>query len=290
MDTKNLLVQRSLPTMTGYNSVWTNLGATNNKGFELTLNTINLQKGKFEWSTNFVFSTNKNKIVHLYNSDTNGDGKEDDDLGNRWFIGQPVSVAYDYVFDGIYQEGDEIPANSKAGSVRLKDLNGDGKIDPANDRKIVGQTGQPLYRWGVTNNLRYKNITLSVFVNALQGWISAIDLNPGIHTHRNYNRIDDGWWTPENKSNTSPSVVYVNPLGHNYYRSRNFVRLQDVSLVYQFPDALIKRAKLSGLQVFASGKNLYTITKWPGYDPESGASQNGIPASRIVTLGVNFGF
>lgn len=290
MDTRDLLVQRSLPTMTGYTSVWTNIGASNNKGFELSLNTVNVRKGKFEWSSNLVFSTNKNKIVHLYNSDTNGDGREDDDLGNRWFIGQPMNVAYDYVFDGIYQEGDDIPAGSKPGWVRLKDLNGDGKIEPTNDRTIIGQTGQPQYRWGFTNTLRYDRLTLSVFVNAMQSWISSIDLDPGIHTHRNYNRIDADWWTPENKSNTSPSVTYVNPLGHGYYRSRDFIRLQDVSLTYDLPTTLINKAHLTNARVFLSGKNLVTFSKWPGADPESGATQNGIPASRIVTVGVNVGF
>src|SRR5690606_15094628 len=166
MDTKNLLVQRSLPTMTGYTSVWTNLGATNNKGLEITLNTVNITAGKFLWSSNLMYSANRNKIVHLYHSDTDGDGKEDDDLGNRWFIGQPMHIAYDYVFDGIYQEGDEIPSGFRPGFVRLKDLNGDGKID-SQDREILGQTGQPLYRWGITNYLEYGPFSLSIFINAM---------------------------------------------------------------------------------------------------------------------------
>ncbi len=291
MNTRDLLVQRSLPTMTGYTSVWTNLGATNNKGVEFTLNTINLRRGKFEWTSSLVFSRNKNKIVHLYNSDTNKDGKEDDDIGNKWFIGQPMNVAYDYVFDGIYQEGDNVPAGSKPGGVRVKDVNGDGGITPAGDRAIIGQTGQPNVRWGLSNSLEYGNLSFSFHINAMQGWIGSMDLAGNtLQNDRNFNRIDYGWWTLENKSNTMPSLVYTNPLGHGYYVSRDFVRLQDVSLTFNLPKNWINKVHIANGRIFLSGKNLWTITKWPGADPESGTDQNGIPLARTITLGVNVGF
>jgi len=284
--TNDLLVWRALPQMTGVSGVWTNIGATGNRGVEVSINSVNLKSAQFEWSTQAVYSHNRNKIISLYGP--NSEGKEEDDLGNRWFIGKPINVAYDYVFDGIYQEGDEIPTNSKPGWVRLKDLDGNGIIEPTGDRTIVGQTGQPKYRWGLTNTFRYKGFTLSAFVNAMHGWIASIDLDPGIHTHRNYNRIDAGWWTPENKSTSSPSVTYLNPLGHAYYRSRSFVRIQDVSFAYDFSGArFLDKLNLNTLRVYVSGKNLYTFTDWPGADPESGANQNGIPASRTFTLGIN---
>jgi TonB-linked SusC/RagA family outer membrane protein len=298
MDTRDLLVRRSLPTMTGYNSVWTNLGATNNKGIEFSINAVNLRKGKFEWGTNVVFSTNKNKIVHLYRSDTNGDGKEDDDLGNKWFIGQPVNVAYDYVTDGVYQQGDEIPAGFKPGYIRLKDLNGDNKVTAADDRTIIGQMGQPKIRWGLTNTFTYRNLTLSVFVNAMQGWIATLNeldieyflSGSGNYPNRPVNRLDAGWWTPENKSNTRPSLGYPNPFLHNYYLSRNFVRIQDVSLTYQVPKPVLSKARLANARVFVSGKNLATFTKWLGTDPESGGTARGFPVPRSFTLGLNLGF
>lgn len=284
--TNDLLVWRALPQMTGVSGVWTNIGATSNNGVEVSLNSVNIRKGKFEWNTNVVYSHNINKIVSLYGP--NADGVEDDDLGNRWFIGKPINVAYDYVFDGIYQEGDDIPSNSKPGWVRLKDLDGNGTIEPTGDRTIVGQTGQPKYRWGLTNTFSYNRLSLSTFINAMHGWISSIDLDPGIHTHRNYNRIDAGWWTPENRSASSPSVTYLNPLGHGYYRSRSFVRIQDVSLAYDFSGSrFLEKMKVNSLRAYVSGKNLYTFTDWPGADAESGANHNGIPASRIFTFGLN---
>jgi len=293
--TKDLLVRRTIPTLTGYSSIFTNIGETNNRGIELTLNSVNIQSRKFEWNSSFVFSHNQNKIVHLYGSDINGDGKEDDDLSNRWFIGHPITTYFDYVFDGIYQEGDNIPAGSRPGFVRLKDINGDKKID-ANDRTIIGSGGQPKYRFGITNNFKYGNVALSVFVNGMQGWISSFPLlNTAVSPNapgRGLNQLDAGYWTSENKSPTRPSLVYNNPLGHNWYMSRNFIRIQDVSLSYEFSKAFLSRVKLQNLRVFASGKNLYTFTDWLGSDPEIGGTTASefYPMPRSLTIGLNVGF
>jgi TonB-linked SusC/RagA family outer membrane protein len=294
-NTSDLLVKRTIPTLNGYNSIFTNIGATNNKGIEISLNSVNIKKNKFEWSTNIAFSHNINKIVHLYGSDINGDGKEDNDLSNNWFIGQPITSYYDYVFDGIYQEGDVIPTGSKPGFVRLKDLDGDKKIT-ANDRTIIGSGGQPKYRFGITNTFRYGGVSLSVFLNGMQGWISSFPLlNTAVSPNapgRGLNQLDAGYWTSENKSATRPSLVYNNPLNHNWYMSRNFLRVQDVSLSYELPRALMQKAKIQNIRVFVSGKNLYTFTKWLGSDPESGGTSSAdfYPMARSVTAGLNVGF
>ena len=294
MDTRNLLVERSIPTMTGYPSIWTNLGKVNNRGIEITLNTVNFRNKDIEWSTSFVFSHNKNKIVSLYGEDADKDGKEDDDIGNSWFIGQPINVYYDYVFDGIYQEGDKLPAGYQPGFARFKDLNDDGSVEAENDRTIVGQGGQPKYRWGITNNVRYKNIELSFFINAMQGWIGTFNdldfYNNSLDPVRPVNMYDGGWWTPENKSNTRPSLEYRRSvLGHSWYSNRNFVRLQEASLSYTFPEKILAKCRLSNLSVFISGKNLLTFTNWLGTNPES-ISSDRYPIARTYTLGFKLGF
>ena len=294
MDTRDLLVERSLPIMTGYSDIWTNLGKVNNRGIELSLNTVNIRNKNFEWSTSFVFSHNKNKIVSLYGEDADGDGKEDDDVGNSWFIGKPINVYYDYVFDGIYQEGDELPAGYQAGYARFKDLNDDGLVNAANDRTIVGHGGQPKYRWGITNNFKYKNFDLSIFINAMQKWIGTFnDLDfytNSIDPVRPMNMYDGGWWTPENKSNTRPSLEYRRSiLGHSWYGDRSFIRVQDVSLSYSFPQKFLTKNKLSNFSIFLSGKNLLTFTDWPGTNPES-ISTDRYPISRTYTLGFKLGF
>ncbi|WPU96243.1 TonB-dependent receptor [Mucilaginibacter sabulilitoris] len=302
-DTKNLLVRRIIPVMTGYTSVQANLGATNNKGIDIAINTVNVKSSKFEWLSNFTVSMNKNKIVHLYRSDVNGDGKEDDDLANNWFIGHPITSYFDYVFNGIYQQGDAIPANSQPGFVRLKDLNGDGVIN-ASDRTIVGSGGQPKFRGGIGNTFNYSGFSLYVFVNAMLGWTSDfILLDPNSTRSENspgraLNQIDAGWWTPENKSATRPSLVYTNTAGHNYYVSRNFARIQDVSLSYNFPKKITDRLKLGSLRAYVSGKNLYTFTNYPGSDPEiitatgtaANIKANMYPLARTISFGFNVGF
>ena len=314
-NTKDLLVRRLIPVMTGYTSVQTNLGATNNKGIEVSLSSSNIIAKKFEWGTNVAVSMNRNKIVHLYRADVNGDGVEDDDVANNWFIGQPITSYYDYVFDGIYQQGDVIPAGSQAGFVRLKDLNGDGVID-AKDRKVVGSGGQPKFQGSLTNTFNYGNFSLSIMLNTMLGWetdFTLLDPNstksensPG----RALNQIDAGWWTAENPSTTRPSLVYTNPTGHNYYVSRNFLRVQDVSLGYSFPKKVTEKLKLGNLRVYASAKNLYTFTNYPGSDPEVMPTTSAssvvplttgtytaaqlksamYPLARTISFGLNVGF
>jgi hypothetical protein len=109
---------------------------------------------------------------------------------------------------------------------------------------------------------------------------------------RAVNMLDAGWWTAENKSTTRPSLVYTNPYLHGYYLSRDFVRLQDVSLAYEFPKKLTDKAGLKSLRVYISGKNLYTITDWIGPDPESGYNMQAeyYPTPRSVVIGLNVSF
>lgn len=291
MNTHDLLVQRSLPSMSGFSSIWTNLGEVQNQGIEFTLNTENINKEAFSWTTSVNFSKNANKIISLYGADTDNDGKEDDDLGNRWFIGHPIDVFYDFVDDGIYQTGDDIPSNYKPGDRRFKDLNGDMNLDASNDRMIVG-LGQPKYRLGLGNNVRYKNFTFSVFFSSMLGWKGEFrKADPNSNFGANYparqlNQFDNGWWTPENESNTAPSLGYNNPLQASFYFSRNYIRLQDVSLAYNLPENLLSRIHLKGLTISLSGKNLKTFTKWPGSDPESGETI-GFPMPRTVAIGCN---
>ncbi|RTE55382.1 SusC/RagA family TonB-linked outer membrane protein [Arenibacter aquaticus] len=293
MKTEDLLVRRSLPFASGYRSVLANLGATTNKGVEVTLNTQNVKNTNFEWNSNLVFSTNKNRIEHLYRSDVDGDGKEDDDIGNGWLIGQPINIAYDFVFDGIYQEGEELPPGHQPGYAKFKDLNGDGSVDPANDRTVLGQTGEPKVRLGIGNTFRYKNISLSFFVNSMLGWLSEF---PGYRpayrfgTLRPWNFFDSQWWTPENRSNERPSFTYDNPLGHEFHESRDFVRLQDVSLSYDFESNTLKKSGIQNLRLYLSGRNLITLTKWPGTDPETGGLHNEFPVPRTVSVGFNIEF
>lgn len=291
MVSDDLLLHRALTDMTGFEGIVTNIGQTSNKGIELTLNTINIRSNGFEWGSSFVFSTNKNEILGLYGSDVDGDGKEDDDIGNEWFIGEPIDVNYDYVFDGIYQEGDSLP-----GWVRVKDIRGDGEITPE-DRQVLSQR-QPKYRWGINNSFSYKGVTLSFFINAMLGFeeeMNLLDVSPvrgNSFPGRSVNFLDAGYWTLENKSNTRPSLNYTNPLGMSYYQSRNFVRLQDVTLAYDLPNSILSRLKVTDMRIYISGRNLATFTDWVGPDPESGYNNINrlYPTARTIIGGINLSF
>ena len=229
--------------------------------------------------------------MHLYKSDTDGDGKEDDDLGNKWFIGKPITTYYDYVFDGIYQEGDDLPKGVNPGDIRVKDTDGNGSIT-ADDRKNIGQGGQPKFRWGLNNTFRYKNFTLSFFLNAMQGWKGSFSLANGGTPSRSLNFVDMGWWTPENKSQTRPSLTHTNQYNISWYYSRDFIRIQDVSLSYDVPRSFLNKINLNSLRLFISGKNLYTFTDWPGVDPETGTNtyETSYPMPRTITIGANISF
>lgn len=302
LDTKDLLLNRQLPTPTGFASVLTNVGATNNKGIEVTLNTQNLKIGKLEWTSSLAFSRNNNKIVNIYKSDVNNDGKEDDDIGNGWFIGQPIQNIYDYTFDGIYQVGDQIPVGQKAGFVKVKDLNGDGVINAA-DRSVIGNRDAKT-RWSLTNNVKYGNFNFMIMLNSLSGWqgINYLGSNSEVVTtaiggnfpSRVINYQDLGWWTPENKSNTRSSLVYNNPLATavGLIESRDFVRIQEVSLSYNLPKSVLNNLKINSMSIFASVRNLYTFTNWTGMDPESGYSvrTNIFPTPRTSSLGLSVSF
>lgn len=296
MRSNDLLLERRLPPASGFESIYTNLGETKNNGVEITLNTVNVRNEDFEWGSSVVLSSNKNRIVSLYGSDVDGDGVEDDDVGNRWFIGEPINVTYDYVFDGIYQEGDELPQGYQAGWVRVEDVDGSGDITP-DDRQVLGQV-QPKFRWGFNNNIAFKGLSLSFFINGMHGFEQVNNLldvssSKGFsYPGRSLNFMDEGYWTPENQSNTRPSLNWTNPLGLNFYQNRDFVRLQDVTLAYTFPASFMERMKIANLRVYVSGRNLATFTDWLGPDPESGYNNinNLYPTSRTIIGGVNLSF
>lgn len=276
-----------------------NIGETENFGVEFTLNTHNIDKTNFKWASSFVISTNKNKIVDLY-----GDGM--DDIGNRWFIGEPVGVVYDYEMVGIWQE-DEIERGehlnwdpeAKAGDVKLRDVNGDGKITPENDKTIQGQT-TPKFTAGLTNTFTYKGFTLSVFITTVQGLKrnnSLLAARSDEMGRRNFT-TEVGYWTPENRSNEYSSLSKsANRNEYKYPSDASFTRIKDVTFSYTFPQRLSDAMHLGAVTLYATGRNILTFTKWKGWDPEADMAQRGFsnyeknyPMTKSVVFGMNITF
>jgi TonB-linked SusC/RagA family outer membrane protein len=287
--TSGLLLKRSLPAITGYSSVWDNIGKVANKGLEVTLNTKNIDGRDFRWESNIVYAINRNKIVSLY-----GDGK--DDIGNRWFIGKPISVIYDYKMTGVWQTGEDASKQdpgAKPGDLKFADTNGDGKIT-ADDRVIQGQT-TPKWTGGITNTFHYKQFNLSVFIQTAQGMLkNNADLNYADESGRRNTPAAIEYWTPSNGNNSFQSLAYTNTRGYGYPRDASYTRIKDVTFSYVVPQVLLNKAHINGLTFYVSGRNLHTFTKWIGWDPEnnystrgSGDWTNNYPTTRTFVFGAN---
>jgi TonB-linked SusC/RagA family outer membrane protein len=309
--TTDQLLTRSLPFLTGFNSVRTNIGRVDNRGVEVSLTGVILAptspKG-VRWEATVNYWMNRNKIVSLTGVDANGDGKEDDDIGNRWFIGKPIAAIYDYVVDGIVQASDidYIAAfGAKPGDLKIRDINGtvrddakpDGKINSL-DRTIVGYV-QPRFSWSFANTLTYKNFQLYFNFNSVVGggsenYYMAPNSTYNLTTFGNnqqQNWLNLQYWTPETPSNTFTRPNYSNPYGHTYPRERTFVRLQDLSLQYSLNKKQLEKLKMSGLRIYVSAKNPILFTNWLGMDPENGGQLGRAnPLFRTINFGTNLNF
>lgn len=298
--TTDQIFERNIPVMTGFEKVKSSMGQIDNKGIEITLRTVNIENKDLTWMTGISFWLNRNKLAHLYGEDLDGDGKEDDDISNSRFIGKPLGAIYGYVQDGIVQETDieYMEKNGvQAGVPKYKDLDGDGVIT-AEDRDILGYSS-PNFKLNMSNMVSYKNWDLYIMLTGTFGG-GGYYLKSNKEAYMtngsglfNSNSIYIPWWTPENKSNKYPSAVFSGDGGRfQGLQNRGFVRLQDITLSYTFREPWVKKMNIQNLRVFATAKNLFTITKWDGDDPEVGSAirANEYPVLTSFSLGANISF
>jgi hypothetical protein len=307
--TKDLLVNRSLPTVTGFTSILVNLGEVGNKGFELTLNTVNMQLRNFSWNTTFGFWLNRNKIIHLYGATPDYDpvtGKEigrseKDDAVNNWYIGKSISVVYDYPIQGVWQTADKALATQygfQPGDMRLVDGNGDGKYTIA-DKKFIGDFA-PKYSWNMRNEFKiYKDFDFSFTLYARIGQLSTFnEATNGARNNSNnifYDRVnfyEVPYWTPYNPTNEYGKLGSTRGGGvtWNVYKKSSFVRLSNISLAYTVPAGITQKWKIGGLKFYVNVVNAAVFSKWDYFDPEyHGADglQNITPTPRTYNFGLN---
>ncbi|NJN27219.1 MAG: TonB-dependent receptor [Cyclobacteriaceae bacterium] len=299
--TTDLLQDRSIPQITGFATVLTNIGEVENKGLEITLNSVNLRKGKLIWESGFAFSLNRNRIVSLGGVDANKDGIEDDDISNGWFIGQPYDAIYGFRTDGIWQLNNDVPVPFRAGDFRIVDVNGDGVISPTDDRSILGSES-PNFRVGISNTLQYNQFSLYAMINWVQGGgkgnyyvgdnyeTRSVNRRGFSSFSERFNLQDVPYWTPNNPSEEYPRLDYFPPFNHPILEDRSFLRIQDVSLAYNFDNTLLDKFKVQNMRIYASVKNLYTFTSWTGYNPETQTTIYDLPFLRSYTVGIDFSF
>ncbi|WP_341228430.1 TonB-dependent receptor [uncultured Arcticibacterium sp.] len=298
-NTYDLLWSKILPQTSGFSQVLSNVGQLNNTGFEFMVHGRVLEGKKLSWDMTLNFSRNRNKVVSLLGQDLDNDGKEDDLIASGLFIGQPIGTIYDYQVDGIHQVGEELPAGFEPGSYKVIDQNNDGKFSPADDRVILGNA-EPAYSFGIQNTIGYDQFTLRFFLNSIQGGKNGYMKSNyfsgggsrGNATNSNWFDFYD-YWSPRNPDAEYPTPWVGSPVGGRAYYQRNFVRLQDISLAYNFSDKLTEKLKVQNLKLYASGKNLLTLTQWDGWDPETGVgidSRNPYPVMKSYSFGLEISF
>lgn len=289
--TDGLIFDVSLPSVSGYTKTKDNVGKTSNHGFDFTLNTINISNRDFSWRSTVNLSYTKNKIIELQN------GKEDM-VGNSLFIGQPTKVLYGYESAGLWTDSPEDLAeialfnenghDFAPGKVRPVDQNGDHKIDPNYDRKVLGTT-VPLWNLGFTNTLRWKNLEMSIFIYGAFDYIAQT----GQYQGGREPVIAMNYYNENNKVGAEYQRPYFNTAGGDSFsgillqKDASFLKVRQISLGYTLPQKFAKTIGLSNIKVTAQLKNPFSIyqgTSWMDSD------LNNISFQKGFVFGLNVGF
>ena len=294
---EKLLMQRKLPFESGWNLIWDNVGSVRNKGVELSLTTVNIDSKNFNWTTSFNFSKNKNEIVELY-------GEKVDDIGNNWFIGNPVNVIYNYNMIGIWQESERAQAltyGQLPGQAKVLDADNSGAIEAGKDKMILGSP-DPDWIGGFSTTVQFKNFDLSGSLYTKQGvfLLSYFHQNFANVDDRGRQKLDINFYMPANEmtpahaSNEYPQPKNVGPYYQDvgYYRDASFVKVKNISLGYTFDNTLVKKMSLNSLRLYVNVLNPFVFTKYDGFDPEwaDATYANGGVSSVTYQFGVNVKF
>lgn len=292
--TSDLLLNVPIPYTTGQSTALQNYGVVSNKGIELGLSTQNIKTEKFNWTTNFVYSLNRNKVESL------GGGVDYVISGQSIAqVGKPLGSFYGYKSVGIYQTGESTP-----GSIKYADIDGDGEITQDGDRAVIGNA-QPKFLAGLTNNFYYKNFDVSIFFYASYG-------NKVFNQNRQQleqlsgqqNASPDALdrWTPSNPSTTMPRALDdpSTVVSDRFVEDASFLRLKNIVLGYTLPAKLTSKAHFGNVRFYIAAQNILTLTKYTGYDPEvskneqttltQGVDYAVYPNSKSYQVGLNVTF
>jgi TonB-linked SusC/RagA family outer membrane protein len=301
-NTVDLLLARSLPSTSGYESVLQNVGSTRTTGFEFTVSggIVDNDGDGFNWDVDLNISTYKEEITEL--ALTDADGNPLDDVGNGWFIGQPIQVFYDYEKIGIWQANEEAEAlaadNKVPGEIKLADLNGDGVITP-DDRKIIGD-GVPDFYGGLNNKFSYKGFDLGIFFVFRQGHTIESFFNSSNNSlFGRYNNLDVDFWTIDNPTNANPRPNENQESPRNgstlRYFDGSFIKLRNLSLGYNLSESITEKLGIEKLRLSISGQNLWFLSDYDTFDPEiseddANLSSAVVPSTKQWSLSLNATF
>lgn len=286
--TSDLLMQMTIPSLSGYPGMMANVGQTKNFGVDLTLNLVPVRLKDFEWASNINLSYQKDEIVELSN------GKVDD-ISNAWFIGQSIAVHYGIAADGLWQESDaeemaKFNANGhkfEVGKVKPVDQDGNYKIDE-DDRIILGNKN-PRWTMGWTNTFSYKGLDLSV---ELYGRFKYMISTGGEGQYGMYNQREIDYWRPDNTDAEWQKPIYSTAGGDEYssllgFKEASFIKVRNLSLGYNFNKNICDKLRIGSLKIYAQGKNLGDLFSTVDFmDLDLGTTY----FNRGVTFGVQVGF
>lgn len=329
-NTRDLLLQADLAPSSGYASAMMNIGELQNRGFELSVQTVNLKTGDFQWNTAFNISFNKNEITKLNDKQiamTNSiywDNKYRTMPAYISPIGSPAGLMYGYLYEGTYKKEDfditlgnngaEVYTpkkgvvlysnESRPGDPRYADINHDGVINDA-DKTVIGK-GHPNAIGGLNNSFTYKNVDLSFFFqfslgNDILNANRMVFENPAGKRHTNMFAGYADRWTETNATSDIPRSKAVGSQEYSslYIENGSFIRLKSLSLGYNFAPQLLAQLHIAAARVSFSAENLFTITSYSGNDPEvstrnsvltPGFDWSPYPRSRNYALSLNLTF
>ncbi|GAA3956487.1 TonB-dependent receptor [Chitinophaga oryziterrae] len=306
VNTRDILLSKELPRSVGANSVLVNQGKTAGHGLELTLSSLNVKsRAGFTWNTDLNFSMAREKIVALQPGLTQ-------DIGNGWYVGQPLTVIYDVKKTGIWQLGEKDNAGkygAAPGDIKIQDVDGNGTIG-AEDRQVIGNF-QPDFVFGFTNRFAYKNFDLNIVTFGRIGQtvvVTYLTADGGaagypffMNSRVNQHKVN--YWTPDNPTNDFPqpdasrdALQYTSTLS---YRDGSFIKIRSVNLGYNLPSKITNKMGLSSLRLYLAAQNPFIL--WAplvrdglGIDPEGngngnavGSTAGGTPVTgRAITVGM----
>ena len=311
--TTDLLLNVDIPTITGFSKAWRNIGKVNNKGIELTINSVNVMKKDFSWTTSLNMSMNRNKVIELGPA---GDLIQSDGGAGTThitMIGEPMGNFYGYKQIGVYMNQADLDnsprlADSHVGDAKYADINNDGKID-ADDRTIIGNN-EPKFSWGMTNQLTYKNFDLSIALQGVHGR-DVMFLGKRFFTQLEGNmnqmrEVLNRWQSEENPGDGKTPRANALTTGQNnavstrWVEDASFIRINNLTLGYTLPNILAQKCAMQNARVYMSIQNLATFTGYSGFNPETSHKQDSslapgtdygmYPLNRTFTIGVNVTF
>ncbi|MFZ4707038.1 MAG: TonB-dependent receptor [Bacteroidales bacterium] len=269
--TKDLLLQKPMPTSSGYAYIMSNIGKLQNQGFEALI-TAPIIKGAFCWDAIFNFSANRNKVLELY---------EDQPItnigraGSRISVGEPVSYFYGFKVLGV---------NPDDGNLIYEDLNKDGKITDL-DREKIGSP-HPDFFGGIGSTLSYKGLYLDFMFSYSYGndiFNSTRIYTETISQSNQTTAILRRWQKPGDITDIPKASVYNQRTSSRFVEDGSYIRLKNIRLSYELPSGFIGKAGIKHLELFVAGKNLITFTPYSGMDPE--VNYNGLNS---IALGTDF--